>query len=304
MPSRAGLASNLRPRRPFFPRADWLWMPIRSSPVLDTNSATIVTALASGSHIADLYDFGVAMRGPGGITTATPRYDIPFTNVPAWGSDPLPDTCPIPSGVGIAPGSDGHYTVADPVRNRVYGLWQTTNVSTSPGASWGGWADLNGDGRDNASGGSTGSGLSRFAGVVTAAEITAGRIDHALFFSTNIARPSVIRYPARSTDGSNISGVATNATIPEGGRVQLDPTINLSAISGITSAELTVGKALQTYGAYCGDNGGSRMAFLFEYIGGTNPGSTYISAGMEWDYWDMTHIPWSSLRVLNQWDGG
>ena len=89
----------------------------------------------------------------------------------------------------------------------------------------------------------------------------AGNIPHALFFSTDIARPAQFRYPAVKTDGWSNASV----TIPEGSGVQLDPNINLDAIPGITPGELAVGKALQVFGAYCGDNGGSRMGFLFEY---------------------------------------
>ena len=74
-------------------------------------------------------------------------------------------------------------------------------------------------------------------------------------------------------------------------------------IPGITPLELTVGRALQRYGAYCGDNGGSRMSFLFEYEGGTSPGPTYRAAGAGWDYFDMVRLPWSRLRVLKAWNG-
>ncbi len=44
------------------------------------------------------------------------------------------------------------------------------------------------------------------------------------------------------------------------------------------------------------------MAFIFENPAGeANP---YPRAGLEWDYFAMDGIPWRSLRVLRQWDGG
>ena len=83
--------------------------------------------------------------------------------------------------------------------------------------------------------------------------------------------------------------------------MQLDPSIDLAAIPGITPFELTVGRALQRYGAYCGDNGGARMAFIFEYVPKLKP---YKKAGSTGDYDSMPHIPWDKLRVLRQSDGG
>lgn len=300
-------AAGLRARRPIFQHAHWLYEPIKASPTLDASSATMVAALSAvgTQHVCGMVDFGVAMRGPAGVTLDTARYDIAFTNAIGgggedWGPDPFFIDMPLPDDITIPPGSDGHVVVADPALNLVFGLWQ---ANYSGGASWGGIADLNGDGIDYV-GSATGSMLSRYAAVITVKDILRGAIEHALFFSTDIARLTTFRYPAGKTDGANFAGNAT--TIPEGARVQLDPTINLAAISGITAGELMIGRALQRYGAYCGDNGGARMGFLFELADDadeTTPGAAYVAAGLEWDYFDLTHIPWSSLRVLATWDG-
>jgi hypothetical protein len=293
-----------------------MWAPIKSSPTLDSNSTAIANALATGSggRTVNCVDYGVVLRGPAGITASTPRYDIAFTNQTGgsgedWGPDPFgSDTMPIPNGTPVPIGTDAHISIADPIRNRVYNLWQATHPGASWGATWGAWSTLGGEGQDNPSGSSTGSGLARYAGVVRVAEIQAGHIPHALFFSTNMVTPnsSAFRYPAWKTDGP-LFGDGDPVTIDEGARVQLNPATNLAAISGITPLELAVGKALQTYGAYCGDNGGSRMGFIFELasdaVDGANPGAVYTAAGVEWDYWDMTNIPWSQLRVLADWDG-
>ena len=78
----------------------------------------------------------------------------------------------------------------------------------------------------------------RYAGVVTAAEFSAAvasntAINHALVFSTDIAASTFVG-PAIKSDGINIAAVAT--PIPEGYRIQLDPTIDIDAIAGCQPA--------------------------------------------------------------------
>jgi hypothetical protein len=107
----------------------------------------------------------------------------------------------------------------------------------------------------------------------------------------------VLRYPASKTDGSS----SLSNCIPEGARIQLDPSVNVDAISGITPGERAIAHALQTYGAYADNNGGAKMGFSFENpVSKTDP---YPATGLAWDYYDMPHIPWNRLRVLNNWNG-
>ena len=127
--------------------------------------------------------------------------------------------------------------------------------------------NLNGSAVDQ-SGSSTGTNISRYAGLVTAAEfrraIAANSgLNHALFVSSDIAGSRFVP-PATKSDGVNHAHVAES--IPEGMRIQLDPAIDINAIPGITPAEKVIAKTLQTYGAYVGDQGGARMAFSFEMV--------------------------------------
>ena len=294
--------------RNYFDTADWLWTPIPSNPVLDPDSANIVVMLSESGkqHSFGTHDFGVVICDPQTITDSTPRYDVAFTNVPGWGSDPFGSyTVPIPNGTPIPPGSDGQIAIMDPTTGEVFSIWQTTHdtMSNTWGGSWGGLATLHGDGREIPGTSSTATMLSRPAAITRISEIAAGQIPHALFFASDACATGAnnYRYPAQKTDGDNIAGVAH--PIQEGARVQLDPSIDLTTIPGITPAEIAIGKALQVYGAYCGDKGGSRMGFAAEYAETLAPGQPYYDAGIHWDYFDMNHIPWSSLRVLNSWDG-
>ena len=290
-----------------FPSADWLLKPIGADPTLATDSDTWVGYLsAPGSqHVAELYREGTTLIPATAVTDSTPRYDITFTK--PWGTDPFGDhRVPIPPGTHVPQyeGGDGHLAIQDPATGQVFGLWQAKyNASTDTwSASWGGMTPLNGNGVDT-SGSATATNLSRYAGVVTAAEMTAAvnansGLNHALVFATDIAGPGFVG-PATKSDGSNISGVPR--PIPEGSRIQLDPAINVDAIPDITAAEKVIAKTLQTHGAYVIDQGAARMAFAFEAVPGSsdsNPGTVWTETGLTWDYYDMDRIPWSHLRVL------
>lgn len=289
----------------YFGGADWLWNPIGANPVVDANSATWVSYLSAtnAQRVANLYEYSVAMVSASEITSSTPRYDVTLTQ--PWGSDPFGSTTvPIPAGTKIPPGSDGHLAILDPTTGTAYGIWQASyNSSTDTwSGSWGGMTDLNGDGIDE-TGSATAAAIARYAGVVTADEFAAAvaantGLNHALAFSTDLAGPDFV-YPAIKSDGQNWAGVAT--PIPEGYRIQLDPSLDIDAIPGITAGEKVIAKTLQTHGAYVVDQGGARMAFAFELVDDatySSPGSVWTNAGFSWDYYDMNKIPWSSLRVL------
>lgn len=211
---------------------------------------------------------------------------------------------PIPAGTKVPPGSDGHIAILDPTTGKAFGIWQAQYDSTTDSwsGSWGGMTSLDGNGVDQ-SGSATATNLARYAGVVTADEFSVAvandtGINHALVFSTDLAGPGYAG-PATKSDGINIAGVAI--PLPEGSRIQLDPTIDIDAIPGITDGEKVIAKTLQTYGAYVGDQGSARMAFEFEAVPdatSTNPGAVWANAGLSWDYYDMVNIPWSQLRVL------
>lgn len=292
---------------PYFQAADWLWKPIVANPVIAANSATWVSYLAAANakRVADLYEYGVTLVQ---ATASTPRYDVTFTE--PWGNDPMGSyTVAIPLGLNLPGGSDRQIAILDPTTGKAYGLWRASYDSATDSwtAAWGGITDLNGNGVDT-SGSATGTNIARYAGVITTAEFGAAvaantGVNHALFISSDLAS-SLFTGPATKSDGTNIAGVST--PIPEGTRIQLDPSIDVDAIPGISAAEKVIAKTLQTYGAYVGDQGGARMAFIFEVAPdatSTNPGAVYSSAGLEWDYYDMTDIPWSKLRVLANWDG-
>ncbi|GAY13167.1 hypothetical protein [Pseudonocardia sp. N23] len=283
--------------RPYFPRADWLWDPIPAGAALDPESSAMAAELASGDHILNTGEFGVTLIDADEVTTSTPRSAVSLSA--DWGPDPLAGLrVPVPSTLRIPPGSDGHVAIADGATDTVVNLWVARRSGAGLAANWGAATALGGDGREH-NGSSTGAGIARYASVVRAEEIADGHIPHALFFSTNVVKPKEVRYPATKTDGSNMDGAGS--PIPEGARVQLDPSIDVEAIPGISKGEATIAKALQEYGAYVGDNGGARMAFIAEYAPDSD---AYQKAGLSGDFVALGAIPWDRLRVLSDWSGG
>jgi hypothetical protein len=286
------------------------------NPVLDARSSALAAVLAdpAASRAAALYAFGVPVYY---ADASTPRVSVVVDREPSWGTNDLSrQLVPIPVGAQPQTGSDGKLVIVDVAQRKVFDLWQAKLVTGTWHASWGGVYPLTGSGSSQnptyvgpyavpwpqpVSRG-TGSGLSSYAGVVRLREISAGVINHALVFGTDRAcgpaQTGPFRFPATTTDGNKV-GVDC---LPEGTRVQLDPSINVNAIAGITPAEKAIARALQTYGAYVIDNAGARMSIVFEKpkAGEANP---YPAAGLAWDYYNMPKIPWSGLRVLRNWQG-
>lgn len=264
---------------------------VPAAPVLALKSAAIVRHLASSPAIADLYEFGFPVYN---ADSTTPRYGINCTK--PWGACGLEkQPVPVPPDAVPSSGSDGAMVVIDWSTRMAYDFWQAHRTAAGGWtASWGTVSSIDGDGRTD---GATGAGLPALGGLIRASEIRLGVIDHALAFSTDNACQIVFRYPASKTDGAS----SQSDCIPEGARVQLDPTLEVTRLPGISPAEVAVAKALQVYGAYARDNGGATIAFAFEDpVGQADP---YAAAGLAWDYAAMPHIPWNRLRVIRHWNG-
>jgi len=274
-------------------------VPIKAHPSLDRNSAAMVARAARAGMVhANLFEYAIPIYQAG---SRTPKHAVKCTGPASWGSCPLEAAAlPIPPGAAANQGSDGAMTVVDTSTNTVSEYWQA--VSSDAGAwsaTWGAINSLSGSGWG---GSSTGAGASRIGGVVRVAEVQAGVIDHALVMQSDNVCKHVFRPPALKTDGASVRPDC----IPEGARLQLDPGVDVAAISGITAGEKAVAKAMQVYGAYVIDRGGGPLGISFELApdaSWSTPGSAYAAAGLAWDYYGMPKIPWAKLRVLASWNG-
>jgi hypothetical protein len=270
---------------------------VPGSPTLDPKSASMIArATRTGQLNANLVDYGVPILTAG---AATPTYAVACRMEPAWGTCPFRGRAmPIPASAQPSVGSDGALVVLDPVTGTTGEYWQAARSGPGWVASWGAVNALNGSGWG---GSSTGAGASRLAGVVRVDEIRAGRIDHALVLQSDTVCASVVRAPALKTDGDSVR----TDCLPEGARLQLDPSLNLTTL-GLSPAELTVAKAMQVYGAYVIDRGGAPLSVSFEVAPDAAPGypgAVYVDAGLAWDYHGMDAVPWNRLRVLRTWQG-
>jgi hypothetical protein len=134
--------------------------------------------------------------------------------------------------------------------------------------------------------------VNTLAGVIRTFEMRDLHIPHALSIATDNSCSDKFRYPATKTDGKS----SRSDCIPEGARLQLDPSIDVDTLPGITPGERAVARAMQTYGAINRDNCASNICVAFESP--TGDADPYPAAGFDGDYYTMPHIPWSRLRVL------
>ena len=95
--------------------------------------------------------------------------------------------------------------------------------------------------------------------------------------------------------GHRHDGKSSNASaIPEGAQIQLDPSFNVAAQSW-APWQKTIAVALQQYGAFVNDTGGSLALYGVNDINQGNV--TWASVGMAKSP-SLSWIPWSQMRVL------
>lgn len=239
--------------------------------------------------VANLVEYGIPIYP---VSSDSPAYTVACT-AHNWGLCPFAGwPVLIPDGAVPHSGSDGALVTVDASSGIIFEFWRAVKKDNQWSASWGAVNSLRGSGWGGAS---TGSGASRLGGVIRLAEIAAGNIPHALALqSTNAC--TTFRSPALKSDGTS----ARKDCLPEGARLQLDPSVDLSKL-GLSRGEMAVAKAMQTYGGYVMDVSAVPLSVSFERdtaAGRGDLGDTYEAAGFRWDYDGMERIPWDKLRVL------
>lgn len=232
------------PACPVFPAGNVWNTPIDARPVA-SDSATMIASIGldRGLHM----DFG-SYAGYGipyqVVTSSTPRSTVTFDY--DEDSDHVP--YPIPANPVIEGGSDHHILLVDKDACRLYELFDARLV----GGAWQAGSGATWDLRSNAlrPAGFTSAdaaGLPILPGLVRYDEVLAGRIAHALRFTTNVTRQAYI-YPARHDASSQTS----TALPPMGLRVRLKATFDTS---GLSPQARVIADALKHYGMILADNG-------------------------------------------------
>ena len=274
--------------RPFSDDSPWN-TPIGFDPEIDPDSDAIIDTLRdsiSEGHFGINYN---AWTIPVYYADAnTPTYTVRCLN--NWGcgcETGFMENVPIPDGAIPDPMDDHHMAVVDLSRQCSWDLWRAQAVP-------GGWEtgsgcifDLNGTGvLPDGVGSARASGFPLLAGLIWLAEIQRGYIDHALVMAYDFSCAEYV-YPASTPDNSG-----GPYAIPNGGHIQLDPSLDLDTL-GLSPVARTIARALQEYGAYKGDVAGGIVLYA-EGLYGKWP--------LTWDGFltgdDIAGIPFQHFRVL------
>jgi hypothetical protein len=191
----------------------------------------------------------------------------------------------IPAAAKPAEGSDGHMTVIDQASGWEYDFWQVqTNPLPEQGGaivvSYGGRTRIDGPGGGDADSASDANAAhtGNAGGVIRFQELTAGRIDHALFLMVGCSNGTYV-YPGRG----KAALCADPANAPASGQwLRLNMTAAEIDALPVSSWQKTIFKAFATYGGVVADTGGNEsIGFQLE-----SP-RTYTSFGAEnpWVSW-------------------
>jgi hypothetical protein len=258
--------------RPFSADSPWNQRIAAGAPS-DRDSAALIADLASrGPLHVNIKDWSIPVYFI--EADKAPRHDVGDLRPGIYGAGfAFPRSIPIPDGAVASPpvgeDSDNHLCIVDQAKHLEWGMWaarqdQTGRWFTGLGAV----TDLSGTGvappwfdaqRELDSHRARASGFPLIAGLIFVDEIKAGRIDHALVFAYDHCRTGLFIPPA-STAQVKVPTTESSRGIPMGGRIQLDPAWDVEH-SALSAAGKIIARALQEYGAYCGDYAGGNVLY-------------------------------------------
>lgn len=201
---------------------------------------------------------------------------------------------PIPAQAQADDSTDAHMTIVDPGRRCQYDFYGASKANGRWQAAWVNRMSLPSSGIYPYGLSNRASGFAALAGAIWPDELRAGAIEHALVFNYPHTRAGGPVWPATASDGVTPG----RAAIPEGARVRLDPSLDLSTLS-LTTTERTIATALQKYGMYLVDTGGAVGIYAVSaqsFAPGAYAGLLDTPGGSHETY--LRGIPTSRLQVM------
>lgn len=217
-------------------------------------------------------------------------YDAGDNSRVGYGQAPTISGIPIPDSATASAGTDEQIVIWNPTSGVQYTFLQFAknargNYTATNGNRYHTTAGYYGRFADGMTG--RGAGMPYLAGLVRPWEIEQGHIDHALAFAYG-SPSSAFVWPASKSDGVGFLGT----DVPEGARLQLDPTLTDADFTalGLSAPAKVIAKALQQYGMYVVDNGGSSKIYLEDRI--TAGWDSSITRNL------VSNIPLAKFRVV------
>ncbi len=265
------------------------WEKIPDTASVDPHSSVMVQSLieqAQQAFLVAVKEWTVPVYY---ADAATPRHDVRLTA--SWAPKKTLKNVPIPDFARADPEDDGSLVIIDEDAGCAYDFWQARQRNGEWEASWGNAIPLASNGIFPKGFSARGSGFELLQGVIWPQELAQGYIPHALVFSYDHTRAGGPVPPATESDGTSTDAWA----IPEGARVQLDPSLDLDSL-GLTGYEKIIARALQEYGMFCADDGGGIQLYAINPI--CVKGNPYESIWGDRTYVFLQKIPVERFRVL------
>lgn len=274
-----------------FHSPDSIWRtPVPSSAAIDPHSAAYVARFAGPEPTVALRNYTAPIFA---ADEHTPHYPIAPTASYSTPEATL-SRVPIPDNAKADPGTDGHLAVLDRSSNCLYEMYRARKVGGVWTAEWVNGTPAEGNGIYPDGLATRASGISIGAGLIWPEELNKGEIDHALVFAYPYVATGGPVAPATRSDGT----ITGPDALPEGAHLVLDPDLDLSTLK-LTGPELTIARALQTYGMYLADS--SRGLSLFAVHPQSyehDPYADLFGAGDDNVYAGIGAIPFDKMKVL------
>jgi hypothetical protein len=276
--------------------------PIGPSPKYDPYSQVMISTLILSNDgkiitAGDSYNYPVYF-----VDADTPRWDVActvykcrvHTTQGGLRTDTL-ENIPIPPDARPSADSDARMIIIDKDTYAEYDFWRAQRLAT--GWTAGGISAYNilWNGTP-ATGISRGAGIPSYAGLLRPWEIRQGRIEHALAFGyTETARKKCV-FPASKTDG----GSQRLFAIPEGARLQLDPSLTDADLDqmGLDRTGKIIARALQEYGMILVDTSGSFKIYVEDLINNPYATDDWSDPDLNLTKESIYNIPYTAFHVL------